>query len=105
MATEQQVRQYLAYWFQLGKKVFTHNGQVALLPYPVIEGDRYSGKFEECWQQLLLPETGDCYLEGTRQTIQELLSPAWDIHPCARCAMQRCAQLARSGETISPRSD
>ncbi len=30
---------------------------------------------------------GDCYLEGTSQTIQELLSPQWEISSCARCEM------------------
>jgi hypothetical protein len=30
---------------------------------------------------------GECYLEGTDYTIQELLSPAWDVIPCARCQM------------------
>ncbi|MBD2094152.1 hypothetical protein H6F90_03170 [Trichocoleus sp. FACHB-591] len=87
MASEQQVRQYLAYWFQLGKKVVIDNGQTALLPEPVIQGDRYSQEFEDCWQLVRAPESGDCHLEGTHQTIAELLSPAWDIMGCARCSM------------------
>jgi hypothetical protein len=87
MASQDQVRQYLAYWFQLGKKVLIKNGQAALLPQPVIRGDRYSAEFEECWQQIVSPDSKDCYLEGTHQTIAELLSPSWDIDPCARCAM------------------
>lgn len=87
MASEQEVRQYLAYWFQLGKKVFIHNGQESLLPQPVIQGDRYSQKFEDCWQQILAPESGDCYLEGTEETVAELLTPAWSVSPCARCSM------------------
>jgi hypothetical protein len=53
MASEQEVRQYLAYWFQLGKKVLIRNGQESLLPQPVIQGDRYSQAFEDCWQQIL----------------------------------------------------
>lgn len=87
MASEQEVRQYLAYWFQLGKKVFIHNGQDSLLPQPVIQGDRYSQEFEDCWQQLLTPESGDCYLEGTEETVTELLTPGWSVSPCARCSM------------------
>ncbi|WP_432809977.1 hypothetical protein [Pantanalinema sp. GBBB05] len=87
MASEHQVRQYLAYWFQLGKGVVIHNGSDVLLPRPVISGDRYSQAFEECWQQLIAPDAGDCYLEGTSQTIAELLSPAWEINPCSRCSM------------------
>ncbi|MGK7877694.1 MAG: hypothetical protein AB4426_31645 [Xenococcaceae cyanobacterium] len=87
MASEQQVKQYLAYWFQLGKKVILHNDQEALLPQRVIEGDRYSLEFERCWQRILRGDSGDCYLEGTEQTIQQLLTPSWDIEPCARCDM------------------
>jgi hypothetical protein len=87
MASQAQVRQYLAYWFQLGKKVLICNGQEALLPQPVIRGDRYSDEFEECWQRVLAPESRDSYLEGTSQTIAELLTSAWEINPCARCEM------------------
>ena len=87
MASEEKVKQYLAYWFQLGKKVLLRNGQETMLPKTVIEGDRYSREFESCWQHILESQTGDCYLEGTEQSIQQLLSPAWDITSCARCAM------------------
>ncbi|MBE9037938.1 hypothetical protein [aff. Roholtiella sp. LEGE 12411] len=87
MATKQEVREYLAYWFQLGKKVITGNGQASFLPQSVLEGDRYSQEFEECWQKILSPESGDCYLEGTQETIAELLTPAWDMLPCSRCTM------------------
>lgn len=87
MAASAQVRQYLAYWFQLGKKILIHGGKDALLPQPVIQGDRYSDEFESCWQRVTSAEAGDCYLEGTSQTVAELLSPAWDVSPCARCTM------------------
>lgn len=87
MASEQQVRQYLAYWFQLGKRVMLRNGQEAVLPQPVISGDRYSPAFEDCWQRVTAEKSGDCYLEATDQTITELLSPKWEINPCSRCSM------------------
>lgn len=87
MASSTQVKQYLAYWFQLGKKAIVRNGQQALLPHPVIQGDRYSREFENCWQFLLSPESGDCYLEGTPQTIEELLSSEWELSDCPRCEM------------------
>jgi hypothetical protein len=87
MASEQQVKQYLAYWFQLGKRVMTHNGQESLQPHPVIQGDRYSPEFEACWRVVRNPKSGDCYLEGTSQTIQELLSPVWELNACSRCSM------------------
>ncbi|WP_293147976.1 MULTISPECIES: hypothetical protein [unclassified Microcoleus] len=87
MASESEVRKYIAYWFQLGKKVFIRNGSEALLPKSVIAGDRYSSEFEECWQKIISPDSGDCHLQGTNETIAELLTPAWEISPCARCAM------------------
>jgi hypothetical protein len=87
MASQEQVRQYLAYWFQLGKPVWVNGGQTALLPQPVISGDRYSPEFEQCWQQVTSAKSGDCYLDATDQTIKELLSPSWEINPCVRCAM------------------
>ncbi|MGB5963398.1 MAG: hypothetical protein WBG73_22365 [Coleofasciculaceae cyanobacterium] len=86
MASEQQVKRYLAYWFQLGKKVVIGNGQSSVLPQPVIAGDRYSDQFEQIWQQLISSD-GDCYLEGTQETISDLLTPRWDVSPCARCEM------------------
>lgn len=87
MATPTEVRQYLAHWFQLGKRIFLRNGQEALLPDPVIQGDRYSDAFEECWRRITAPEAGDCYLEGTQQTIQQLLAAEWELLPCARCTL------------------
>lgn len=87
MASEQQVKRYIAYWFQLGKKVVIRNGAQSLQAQQVFAGDRYSDEFENIWQQLLSPENGDCYLEGTNETIRELLTPEWSVSPCVRCAM------------------
>jgi len=87
MASEQQVREYLAYWFQLGKKIVLGKNQETWLPQPVLNGDRYSQQFEKCWQQILSLESGDCYLEGTDTTITQLLSSDWEIDPCVRCTM------------------
>jgi hypothetical protein len=87
MASKTQVKQYFAYWFQLGKRAFIPNQREALHPKLVIAGDRYSSEFEDCWQRLQAPDARDSHLEGTDQTIAELLSPAWEINPCSRCAM------------------
>ncbi|MDJ0592581.1 MAG: hypothetical protein QNJ72_21750 [Pleurocapsa sp. MO_226.B13] len=86
MASTTQVRTYLAYWFQLGKKLVWRNRET-LLPKPVIVGNRFSPQFEECWQKIASVEGKDCYLEGNSQTIEELLSSAWEIDNCARCSM------------------
>ncbi|AFY57752.1 hypothetical protein Riv7116_5373 [Rivularia sp. PCC 7116] len=87
MASKTQVKKYLAYWFQLGKKVIISNGVASLQPLNVIDGESYSKDFEECWQKILSPKSGECYLEGTEQTVAELLSPEWDISCCSRCEM------------------
>jgi hypothetical protein len=87
MASEVDVKRYLAYWFQLGKKVLIKNGQEALCPQPVMRGNGYSPEFEWCWQQIISPDSSDCYLEGTSETIAELLTPAWEVDPCSRCSM------------------
>lgn len=92
MATKQEVKGYLAYWFQLGKKVITGNGKASLLPQSVLDGDRYSEEFEECWQKILSSEVGDCHLEGTHETIAELLTPAWEMVSCSRCSMPVAAR-------------
>ena len=87
MASATEVRNYLAHWFQLGKKLVWHNGESELLPEKIIQGDRFSPQFEECWQKIMSIGGRDCYLVGEKATIQELLSPAWTIDQCARCAM------------------
>lgn len=90
MANKQEVKKYLAHWFQLGKKVIvghSNRSNHSFLPNPVLQGDRYSPEFEECWQEILALETRDCYLEGTKETIAQLLTPAWELLPCGRCAM------------------
>ncbi|WP_026734688.1 hypothetical protein [Fischerella sp. PCC 9605] len=87
MASQKEVKRYLAYWFQLGKKVIVGNSAEALLPEYVIVGDRYSDEFEECWRKITSQNSGDCHLEGTHETIAELLTPNWEMFPCARCTM------------------
>ncbi|QMS91191.1 hypothetical protein HUN01_27710 [Nostoc edaphicum CCNP1411] len=122
MATKQEVRGYLAYWFQLGKKVIMGNGKASLLPQDalyetlrerglaiaplsVLNGDRYSEEFEECWQKIISPESGDCYLEGTHETIAELLTPAWDMLPCGRCNMPVAARNVGMPALLCPCND
>lgn len=64
-----------------------NNGQSVCLPNPVIQGDRYSDEFEACWQRAMKLEGKNCYLEGTLQTLDQLLSSGWEITACARCDM------------------
>lgn len=84
MASHQEVKQYLAHWFQLGRKVVLPSGKT-VSPSRVFAQDHYSREFEQCWQQLT--HQPQAYLEDTQQTIQELLSNSWQINDCARCGM------------------
>ena len=92
MASTDQVRQYLAYWMQLGKSVVIGNSKSSrdsakMLPQPVLQGDRFSPAFEDCWQQLMAGNLNKAHLEGTEQSLGELLTPDWDLSACARCSM------------------
>lgn len=86
MASTTEVRTYLAYWFQLGKKLIWRNTE-ALLPQPIITGDRFSPQFEQCWQKIMSVRGKDCYLEGSTETVEDLLACGWNINNCARCSM------------------
>ncbi|MDZ8024638.1 MAG: hypothetical protein RMX65_032415 [Nostoc sp. DedQUE01] len=105
MATKQEVKVYLAYWFQLGKKVIVGNGKASILPKRVLDGDRYSEEFEECWEKILSPESADCYLEGTHETIAELLTSAWEMLPCCRCTMPVAARNVGMPALLCPCND
>jgi hypothetical protein len=87
MASVEQVRAYLAYWFQLGKPVVFQRNHSYCLPNPIFYHDTYSAEFEDCWQEIQAINGQGCYLEGTDQTLAELLSPQWEITDCARCVM------------------
>lgn len=87
MASSEQIKTYLAYWFQLGKKLVWNNGKAELLPERTIEGDRFAPEFEECWRKVMSIDGRDCYLEGSTVSVAELLGSGWTIDRCARCAM------------------
>ncbi|MEA5576399.1 hypothetical protein [Anabaena sp. UHCC 0451] len=102
MANKQEVKKYLSHWFQLGKKVIVGHSHQSFSPNPVIKGDRYSPEFEESWETILSLETRDCYLEGTQETIAELLTPNWEILPCGRCAMPVPIKTMGMPSTLCP---
>lgn len=103
MATEQDVRKYLAYWFQAGKPVVSLQGD-SCRPELVIAGDRYSDAFEALWQAVLSKKQA-YYLAGTDQTVADLLSEAWEIDSCARCDMPIPAASVGVGAATCPCSD
>ena len=88
MAPKAQVKQYIAYWFQLGKKIIISSLNKSVIPKKIINTHGYSSEFEDLWSLVSNDAYAkDCYLEGTNQTIGELLSPQWEIINCARCSM------------------
>lgn len=88
MANTTQVKQYLAYWFQLGKKIIISSLNRSVIPTKILNGHGYSSEFENLWALVTNDAYAkDSYLEGTNQTIGELLSPQWEIVDCARCSM------------------
>ncbi len=87
MATQEQVRNFLAHWFQLGKPVVLADDRGECLPAPVFYQGSYSQSFENCWHQIMVTSGQDCYLKGTTQSIAMMLSPGWEVTACARCAM------------------
>ena len=105
MASQKQVKDYLAYWFQLGKPVVMNGGQEAYCPSPVVMGNSFSSEFEKCWSRIQEFEGRDCYLQGTSVTIEQLLSPEWEIQPCARCEMPVYMPTVVLEHTLCPCND
>jgi hypothetical protein len=101
-----EVKAYLAHWFQLGKRIVFNNGQKTLFPDTVfLLNGVYSPDFENCWQEIQILGPEKCHLEGTVQTIAELLSEAWEFNPCARCAMPVPMSLTRKPVLSCPCHD
>lgn len=95
MANATEVKEYLSYWFQLGKSVVFPKSQVIVRPDPIFSQHAFSPAFEACWQRMVL-SSEDCYLEGTEQSVRDLLKPEWEMISCARCDLP----IARSRNHI-----
>lgn len=87
MASSDQVKLYLIHWLQLGKKLLRGNGQEVSFTQNIVNRDRYSEEFEQCWQEILAQQGSDFYLEGADLSFDQLFSSQWDIAKCARCSM------------------
>ena len=87
MATPEQVKEYLACWFQLGKSIEI-TGKDRVAPFKsILHGDRYSREFESCWENILRSQGQGFFLEGTEQSIHELFSSRWEMQSCSRCQL------------------
>ena len=87
MASSEQVKLYLTYWLQIGKKLLRGDGQEVDFTQNVVNYDSYSDEFEQCWQEILAQQGNDFYLEGSELGFDKLFSSQWDIAKCARCSM------------------
>lgn len=105
MASQTEVREFLAHWFQLGKPVVLAENRGVCLPSPIFQGGKYSQSFEDCWHRIMATSGQDCYLDGTTESIAEMLSPGWDIIACARCAMPIAIPTAGTMTNLCPCND
>lgn len=93
MAAIAEVKRYIAQWLQLGKTVVLGHEPTNKLN-KIIVGEKYSSEFESLWQEIMAIEGKNCHLSGTDVTIDQLLTPSWEISPCARCNMPIPMKLA-----------
>ncbi|MEM9155128.1 MAG: hypothetical protein AAGB13_08840 [Cyanobacteria bacterium P01_F01_bin.33] len=88
MASHSEVKAYLACWLQLGKAVDAH---CQALPdkiqlESVLGVSAFSPEFEQVWRAISA-RAERCYLEGTNESIADLLSDRWAITDCSRCGL------------------
>lgn len=103
MASLQQVQQYLALWFQVGQGIIADDKTYC--PQPVLAQGQYSPEFQQCWEALKSLGFENCYLDGTVISLEELLSPAWEITDCARCLMPVALPIGQVLSNACPCSD
>lgn len=82
MAAPLEVKEYLAKWLQMGKALSVDNQEIFLTE--IIKGESYSSQFEQLWQQT---PKAIATLQGTNNTIAELLKPEYEIMPCPVCEL------------------
>lgn len=105
MANKSRVKDYIAYWLQTGKRLFYPAMPDGHKLTSILQANRYSKEFEECWALISDPRSGDAHLEGMTQTIQELLSPEWEIVACSRCDMPIPVVMLGTNHGACPCSD
>ncbi|MEN9224725.1 MAG: hypothetical protein Q6L60_09360 [Thermostichus sp. HHBFW_bins_43] len=88
MAAPSQVKAYVACWLQLGKGVVCEHpgGSERIQPRSVLGLGSLSQEFQHSWQ-CMSADPWRCYLEGTHESLGQLLSPAWEIGSCGRCGL------------------
>ncbi|MEO1132700.1 MAG: hypothetical protein AAFX40_08340 [Cyanobacteria bacterium J06639_1] len=100
MASPSAVKAYLACWLQLGKAIDARiNAQPdTLKPDSVVSLSALSLEFEQLWNDIK-DCAACCYLAGTDESIEDLLSDRWEITNCGRCGMH--VPVLESGQVSS----
>lgn len=82
MASKTEVKEYLAYWMQLGRKLVVADRLVSL--DQVVAGDHYTTRFEEIWQESQA-QAEFTSLEGSEVSLKQLFAPTYELLDCPRC--------------------
>lgn len=86
MATEEEVKSYLAYWFQVGKNVEigTNREKKNVNKIFSLSSNEYSQEFNSLWEKIV-EEADTSFLEDTSFSIKKLLSSEIEIVACSVC--------------------
>jgi hypothetical protein len=104
MATELDLKNFVACWMQLGKGVYQPTGELIHLA-KVLQGEQYNPEFETLWQDLSSFGLQNVYLEGTSVSLSALNTELWEIVPCARCTMPVALPIGNTASCICPCHD
>lgn len=81
MATELEIKQFVAEWMNVGKIVMSPMGE--LRAQSLDSAYRYTPEYDKLWSYLWKRKT-KCYLLGTTQTFDKL-ERAWELSRCIHC--------------------
>lgn len=104
MASELELKNFVACWMQLGKGIHQSTGQLFHLD-KVIQGEGYDPEFEILWDHLSQVGLQNVYLEGTSVSLSALNTALWEIVPCARCTMPVALPIGDTASCICPCHD
>jgi hypothetical protein len=104
MASELELKNFVACWMQLGKGIQRTSGQSIHLDQ-VIQGEDYSEAFKAFWNQWTEDGLQNVYLEGTSVSLSALNTALWEIVPCARCTMPVALPIGDVASCICPCHD
>ncbi len=104
MASPAAVKDYVARWMELGKRL--HVGASPPLSLRRgIAGETYSVAFEHLWERVLAAPA-HAYLEGEEATIGDMLGADWETVACARCGLPHpCPALGPRPALACPCND